>query len=169
MITLVGATSAGGFVSSVTIDLPAGVQDGDRMFMLTAANDLPTVTARPPGWAVMTEDIIGTDVATYVWTRVADGEPASYTVTWEGSHWHFLNLFVFRGVDSCSSYAAHITVAAATIVLARSDLQLEDVLAAYGFRWRDVAKTRDLEGFMTITHLSRPIISALLVQAGGPT
>ena len=71
MIELVGATSAGGFVSSVTVDLPAGVQDGDRMFMLASANDFPTITARPPGWAVMTEDIIGTDVATYVWTRVA--------------------------------------------------------------------------------------------------
>src|SRR5690554_7202789 len=79
------------------------------MFMLASANDFPTVTARPPGWAVMTEDIIGTDVATYVWTRVADGEPASYTVTWEGSHWHFLNLVVFRGVDSVRSYAVNST------------------------------------------------------------
>lgn len=169
MITLVGATSAGGFVSSVTVDLPAGVQDGDRMFMLASANDFPTITARPPGWAVMTEDIIGTDVATYVWTRVADGEPASYTVTWEGSHWHFLNLVVFRGVDSVRSYAVNSTDSAATIDLPVLDAQPGDVLLAYGFHWGEVDKTWAPAGLTTITNLSRAIISAYQVQVGGPT
>src|SRR5690606_21859954 len=139
------------------------------MFMLASANDFPTIAARPPGWAVMTEDIIGTDVATYVWTRVADGEPASYTVTWEGSQWHVLNLVVFRGVDSVRGYAVDSTDSAATIDLPVLDAQPGGGLLADGLHWGAVAKTWAPAGLTTITNLSRAIISAYQVQAGGPT
>lgn len=169
MITLVGATSAGGFVSSVTVDLPAGVEDGDRLLMLASANDFPTVTSRPAGWAIMTEDMIGTDVATYVWTRVADNEPSSYTVTWEGSHWHFLNLIVFRGVDRVRSYAVNSGDSISSVPLPVLDAETADVLVAYGFHWGETSKSWTPSGLTTITNLSRAIISAYQVQDGGPT
>src|SRR5690606_16319360 len=137
--------------------------------MLASANDFPTITSRPAGWAVMTEDIIGTDVATYVWTRVADNEPSSYTVTWEGAHWHFLNLIVFRGVDRVRSYAVNSGDSISSVPLPGLAAQPGDVLLAYGFHWGETSKTWTPSGLTTITNLSRAIISAYQVQDGGPT
>src|SRR5690606_9961328 len=91
------------------------------------------------------------------------------TVTWEGSHWHFLNLVVFRGVDSVRSYAVNSTDSAATIDLPVLDARPGDVLLAYGFHWGEVAKAWAPAGLTTSTSLSRAIISAYAVQAGAPT
>src|SRR5690606_30567761 len=85
------------------------------------------------------------------------------------SHWHFLNLVVFRGVDSVRSYAVNSTDSAATIDLPVLDAQPGDVLLAYGFHWGEVAKTWPPAGLTTITNLSRAISSAYQVQAGGAT
>jgi hypothetical protein len=168
MITLVGSTAAGGFQTSVTVNLPAGVADGDRLLLLASANDHNTITSLPSGWAVLTEDVVGTGVSTWVFTRVADGEPADYNVTWSGDHWHFLNLLAFRGVDSIRTFAVASASAAATVDLPSLPAEDGDALVAAAFC--DQETTKSWPGALTtITNLPRGLISAWQTPGAGDT
>lgn len=168
-ISLVGATDAGGFQASVTVDVPAGVADGDRLLLLASANDQNTITSLPSGWAVLVEEEIGTGVSVWVFTRVADGEPADYTVEWSGGHWHFLNLIALRGVASIRSHEVDSDDSASTIDLPSLNAEDSDALVAFGFN--DEATGKSFPGALAeITNLDRGIISAWEADLdAGPT
>lgn len=167
-ISLVSATDAGGFQTSVTIAPPEGVEDGDRLIMLASANDLDEITSLPSGWAVLTEDVIGTDVASYVLTRVADSEPSDYTVEWEGEHWHFLVVIAFRGVEAIRSHEVVSDDSSATIDLPVLQAEPDDALVAYGFNDEETSKNFPA-ALSEITNLPRGIISAWETPGEGPT
>lgn len=168
MISLVGSTDAGGFVTEATVALPDGVEDGDRLLLLASANDLDEIVSLPSGWAVLTEDEIGTDVSTYVFTRTADGEPADYTVTWEGEHWHFLNLIAVRGVSGVRSHEVANNDSASTINLPQLEAERRDALIAFGFIDEETSKSFPA-ALTEITNLPRGIISGWEIPGDGLT
>lgn len=169
MITLVAASDATAFAASVTVEVPDSVQDGDRLLLFAAAHDEPTITELPSGWAVLTEDVIGSGVVTWVFTRTADAEPDDYTVTWSGAHWHVLNLVAFRGVEHIRSHAVDHDHPASTIDLPPLEAEVGDALVAYGFL--DEITTKSWQSPLAqITNVDLGIISAWTpVTASGPT
>lgn len=159
MITLVGSTVEGGFVSSVTVPVPAGVEPGDRLVIFASANDQVTITSQPSEWAVLLEDQIDSGTNTFVWVythTVVEEDPAQYTVTWEGSHWHFLHVVAFRGVDRIRTQAHNTGASTASLPVPVVDARSGDHLLLGGFHWSEVEKRFDPPGDLAvIDHMLR--------------
>lgn len=80
--------------TSVVLNTPAGVANGDLMFMIvtsqTALTDPVETPNTPPGWTVVARlanafDPTYGNFTTALFSRTASSEPASYTVTMPGS------------------------------------------------------------------------------------
>lgn len=71
--------------SSTSINLPAGVQDGD--FLLLFSNETDTITFNAAaGWTSLLVQATQTSTRVmHIYWRVASSEPASYTVGWSAS------------------------------------------------------------------------------------
>lgn len=90
-LTYVGSAtnsnSNGGTASSLVVNVPAGVQDGD--FMLAMGHKNPTSSATlnvPSGWSTFIgPTYANSGITTFIYTRVASSEPASYTWTQSGA------------------------------------------------------------------------------------
>ena len=94
--TFVGwAGGASPDTNTFTVDVPAGVQDGDLLVLATAHRNCDI--ADPAGWT----ERIGVDVSSNEWnhvfTRVASSEPASYTLD-PGGGQSAAMIAAFRGV-----------------------------------------------------------------------
>lgn len=82
--TTAGTTSS----ASVQIDVPTGVVNGDILFLWVGAQDStpPTVTSGVSAWTLVgTATPTGTATRSYLYYRIASGEPANYTVGFSGS------------------------------------------------------------------------------------
>ncbi|WP_017602213.1 hypothetical protein [Nocardiopsis lucentensis] len=173
MITFVGSEFAGTFVDSVTVDRPADVVAGDQMIMFASANDENELVTVPSGWAVLSDVLLdpGADAKTWVLARVADdSEPDTYTVTWGGTHWHFLDLVAFRGVDRIRSQSTNSGGGLSEIDLPVLQANEGDALVAGGFHWDEVGKAWTPAGLTVIDNLPRSWISAWqTITTDGPT
>jgi hypothetical protein len=103
-ITFVGASSLADFsgpVSTVTIDVPAGVQSGDTLVaqILVWDGSGSDVPAPPNGWTSIRHDSAsnGNNITSWLYYRVAgSNEPASYG--WNiGSQWAAGAMGAWRG------------------------------------------------------------------------
>lgn len=78
-LTLVSKTTpAAGFDGGTTVNVPAGVSNGDILIMTWGASGNPAPTLS--GWTLI-DSLVGTNVEIYAWYRIASSEPASYTIS----------------------------------------------------------------------------------------
>lgn len=118
-ITLVGATEAFATAQALPINVPAGVQDNDVMWLVVVQSD-----GEDGSWNSLTgwvEQVVDAGVGggppsapeCSVFRRVADSEPASYTPTVDNGADVGLvgKMVVFRGVDAVTPVDATATTA----------------------------------------------------------
>lgn len=110
-ITFVNEAHANGSGGTVTVNVPAGVANGDVMVAFIHASDVSATT--PTGWTslITTQPRSGEDFALYY--RVAASEPASYTWTW-GAGSFVGSIVAWRGVSVGTPI--DVTAAAGTAV-----------------------------------------------------
>jgi len=100
--TFVGATSAGGYSTSVTCAVPGDVIDGDIMIAAFDVYVSGRTVTQPDGW-----DVVLTEALITVYSRVASSEPANYTWLRDGAANNIAALITaYRGssgVDASSS------------------------------------------------------------------
>lgn len=78
-VSFVAEDSAAVSAASATVTVPAAVQSGDRLLLLatTAVTNTPPT---PAGWTLLRAQVSG-GMASFVWTRAADGASAGSSVT----------------------------------------------------------------------------------------
>ncbi|WP_435111869.1 hypothetical protein, partial [Nocardiopsis synnemataformans] len=164
----IASATAGGFLAEVTVDVPVQAEDGDLLVALVTANDQRDLTAPAEFELVATHEFEGNQVANWVATRDAANEPNSYTFTWSGDHWHFVELQVWRGVELIAT--AHASAGdVSAIDLPSVEAEAGDVLLAFGFHWDETERAWPY-ALIPITTLPRSIASAYTtVTATGPT
>ena len=111
-ISLVNASSTGVSPAgaSITLTVPAGVQNGDLLIAaLTFAGGSNATVTGPTGntWTLHKEQVRTTSVKAHIWYRVASGETAgSTTYTWSVSPNELVSggIVAYRGVDTGSPF-----------------------------------------------------------------
>lgn len=172
-MNLVGSSTAGGWQAATTVDVPAGVVDGDLLVCWLAANDEAAVVA-PGGWALVESMVggdVGTDTAVYLYSRAAEDEPSSYTWTWSGEHWHHGICVAVR--DTAGVGASGLVAAEAVDILDLPQLGADagDLLLGFGFHWSTTEGSEpQFAGMDTVAAASTILVAAQeLVAADGVT
>lgn len=157
----IATATAGGFVDEVTVNVPSQAQDGDLLIAHVTANDFRDLTG-PEGWDPVRDDQFdGGSVANWVTTKDASAEPSSYTFTFSGAHWHFVELQVWRNVELVTT--AHTNAGGITqITVPALSGQVGDILSVFGFHWGETPKYLS-PGLTLVTNLPRSIISGYTV------
>lgn len=97
--------------SSLVVNTPAGVVDGDYMALLVAQNNTTTTLSALSGWS----DVPGpawpvSDSNSRMWARyrIASSEPASYTLSWgAGTPKSIAAIIAYSGVDTTTPHDAN--------------------------------------------------------------
>jgi hypothetical protein len=96
--------------TSITLDVPAGVQDDDLLvIVVTHSESEDNVFTTPAGWTLLVDELQvgGTPPSipgTSIYYRVASSEPANYTVTGTFSSGILGALLAYRGVDTTTPF-----------------------------------------------------------------
>ena len=98
----------GNYVNSFSIGKPAGVVDGDVMIMTAATQDSngSTVLDPPAGWTLVRMSYLAPPTnagqVLYTWWKVAEGEPASYTLSFPAGLFKLavVGIVAYSGVDT---------------------------------------------------------------------
>lgn len=168
MIGLVGVETSGGFTDTVTVPVPAGVQEGDLLLMIASANDFPGAVW-PDGWTLARTTVVDDPTTTWVLYRHADAEPAGYTITWDGAHWHFVAILAWRGAAGIRATASATGTGIDQLALPSLDARVGDVLVAFGYHWSETSKNWSPAGLTTVANLPRGIIASYETTTAGPT
>lgn len=166
---LASEESAGGFQTSVTVS--GGVPDGRFCVVYGTANDFDEIVSVPAHWTLYRTDPLPSDRRTWVWFFTADSEPADYTVEWNGSHWHFLQLVTFYNVDEIRAGDGAVTLTNSTsldapVLQARN----KEIHLLFGFSTLEEDKSWTPAGLTEINELPRSIIASYEhVEAGETT
>src|SRR5690606_28181054 len=171
VITHVAAASAGGFQTSVTVDVPSGTADGDLVLAWLSANDADTLTP-PSGWAQSFRHQIGTGTAVWLYTRTAASEPASYTWEWNASHQHHVILSTWRGAAAVRDHGVASAEGVTSIDMPSLTAVADDMLVGLGFHWSGTAGTEPTFPATMDTLITQATISAAAqepITADGPT
>lgn len=175
MISIVGAAVAGTWTDTVTISVPEQVRAGDRLFVFAGASDQVGIVSQPPQWSVLMDTQLNPGASTHVWVftqTVADGDPDSYTVVWEGTHWHQLHLVAVRGVSHIRTQEAATTtgVNAPSLPVPVVEANAGDHLLVGGYHWDAVTKQFVPAGLEVIAHQERGWITGHQpITVTGPT
>lgn len=108
---LIGHHSHLTFGSPATVNVPAGVEDGDLMLLWVTSNfdhahTPPAGWTQPPGYEATTPEGHGATL----YTRTASAEPPSYQVAWDDAdNWHSATLIVVRGVGNLGEWQIDTT------------------------------------------------------------
>lgn len=147
-LTYVGGASNsnanGGTASSLVVNVPAGVVDGD--FMLTVGHKNPTTSATittPSGWTVFQGPDANAGITCFAYFRTASSEPASYTWTQAGATpaaIYGVGTFAFRGYDPTNiigdaSVSTAYTTAQTTTAPSVSPAQNSMIFTYRGASW----------------------------------
>jgi len=108
---------------SLTLDVPTGTQDGDLLIAaVIITDDAPDVSwdTVPSGWTLYVDDQAtggapSSPPKLYIWYRIADSEPASYTWTGDDIDAGYMGAMLgYRGVDNSTPFDATRTIATGT-------------------------------------------------------
>lgn len=119
-ISFVGSDTSTSATANLTLDVPAGTQEGDLLIAVTInENDSPTTTwTAPAGWHLLvdrqgTGGTPTTPPSTWVWYRIAGAsEPASYTWVNSASDRGLMGASLsYRGVDVVTPFDTTPTTA----------------------------------------------------------
>lgn len=103
------ATNINGSGSSISINVPSGVQDGDCLVLIISRDSSRTVSSGLTGWTLQGSQTLpgGASVwNTSVYTRVASSEPGSYTINWSGSCYSDASMSAYQGNDATTPIPA---------------------------------------------------------------
>ena len=109
-------TSAAG--TSLAVNVPAGVVDGDMMVFGIAIRGGTGVTLLAlADWTplALTPTSQSTNVQMGVWWRIASSEPASYTATWTGTFNAAAGIYAASKCSSVNTSAAQANAASASV------------------------------------------------------
>ncbi len=79
------ATGQSSANTSLAVNVPAGVQDGDFLVLFVVADTAGAAINLPPGWTALPSSPLNLGVQAACAYRIASSEPPSYTVTFSGS------------------------------------------------------------------------------------
>lgn len=164
-VGFVSATKAGGWFTTYNHTVPPHVTSNDFMLLFAAASSMDVLTT-PSGWTLLRRDQNGSGSATWVFWKIADSEPANYTLTWNGEHWHRSTMLVFRGYlsiltsavvtyDHASSGAPQLT----TINMPSVSGNVGEMLVGMGWSWLNTAQK----------DLAIPKLHSMELTSGGMT
>lgn len=113
-----GNSSTG--TTSLSVNVPAGVADGDGMIAQVIWRSSATLTA-PGGWTqVGTEQALSGDNVRY-YTRIASSEPASYNWGLDASQRIVVNVLAFSTINTSGFVDTYDTTATGSGVTATAD------------------------------------------------
>ena len=97
------SASAASGVLTLSINVPAGTEDGDAMIASVGFRPQTAVLTPPAGWTLVrrTDNAAGNSLATY-WKVADDAEPASYSWILDTSTGSVGGILAFSGVDSAN-------------------------------------------------------------------
>lgn len=100
-ITRVNASTATAAASSMSVNVPSGVSDGDYLVLgISAATESSSITT-PSGWtALRNQTDVGNGQKLWSYHRIASSEPASYTVSVSPAEDMAAIMIAYRGTDS---------------------------------------------------------------------
>jgi PKD repeat protein len=106
--TFRAAASANGNWTSSTVSVPASVEPGDVMVLITTTNNTSGTVTGPAGWTLLdgvTDG--GTDTQSHLWTRIADAGDAGSTATVTSSNIAKMStqLAAYDNASGITSYA----------------------------------------------------------------
>src|SRR5690606_3130886 len=104
------------------------------MLAWLSANDFAVLTP-PSGWTLVHREEVGSNVASWLYSRVADSEPGAYTWTWNGSHNHHVICTSWRDADGIRAWGVASSDSAQTLDLPPVAAEAGDALVALGFHW----------------------------------
>jgi GT2 family glycosyltransferase len=91
--------------TSLTVSVPAGVQNGDFMFATISLRDTGSgalMGTPAAGWTALRAMMDGTWTRVYTYWRIANAEPASYTWTFNVKTRSTASIVAYSGVDNAS-------------------------------------------------------------------
>jgi len=91
--------------TSLTVSVPAGVQNGDFMFATISLRDTGSgalMGTPAAGWTALRAMMDGTFTRVYTYWRIASSEPASYTWTFNIKTRSTASIVAYSGVDNAS-------------------------------------------------------------------
>lgn len=173
MPSLVGAATAGTWQAATTIDVPTGTADGDLMLTWLGANDAAVLTPAA-GWDLVAQVVdgdLGNNSAVYLYSRVASSEPASYTWTWSGEHWHHGICVTVRAAGGIRASAVAAAEAVDTIDLPSLVAADGDMLLGFGYHWGTTAGSEPvIAGMDAVASASTILVAARQqIATDGPT
>lgn len=119
-ITFVGAQVGSTAASNpLTVSKPAGVVDGDFMLAYVFNSNQSHTVTPPSGWTLEFVDV-STANGIRIYSRVASGEPSSYSWTWSISGNSAVSLIAYRGVTAIDVIGALTRVASGSSAAAAS-------------------------------------------------
>jgi len=89
--------------TTITINVPSGVQDGDFLLLHVQASG-STAWGALAGWTVLWQGPTGGFPNRSVWYRVASSEPASYAPTWTTSGFAEAIMHAYTGIDTADPF-----------------------------------------------------------------
>jgi hypothetical protein len=101
-------TPVGGGNPTLSVNVPAGVQDGDLLLMQISGT-LPDLPGAPAGWDLVDGSTNG-NFTIRIFSRTADNEPASYTVTQATTEQYAAAIVAFYSDTAQALVVADVTV-----------------------------------------------------------
>jgi PKD repeat protein len=167
-ISFVGDDSTSANQRSVAVTVPAAVEEGDGLVLTaTSASSSVTLTA-PAGWAEV-DSVVGTNVQTQIWQRVADASSAGSSVTVTQSDLAKLSvtLTAYSGTNTDAPVGGHALVAETANTASHRTPTLSTSLAGAWLvsAWADVSS----DGGSWTTPSGQPVRAATVGTGGGHT
>lgn len=112
--------NSSGSTTSLAVNVPSGVVDGDGMLVQVIWRTTATLTA-PGGWTqIGTDQALSADTVRYYY-RIASSEPASYNWGLSTSQRIVVNVLAFQGIDVGAFVNAYDTTATGSGTTATAD------------------------------------------------
>lgn len=93
--------------TSITVNVPAGVEDGDLLILHIGIHDVAAAGITATGWTSIRSDHNAGGANSFLFYRVASSEPASYSPSWGASRYAAAAITAWRGVDPSDPIGGH--------------------------------------------------------------
>jgi PKD repeat protein len=167
-IAFVGADSASANLRGVGVTVPAAVQDGDGLVLTATSASTAVTLSAPAGWTAV-DSVVGTNVQTRIWQKVADSSSAGSVVTVDQSDLAKLSvtLTAYSGTSTDSPVGGHALVAETTSTASHRTPTLSTSLSGAWLvsAWADVST----DGGVWTTPAGQPVRTTTVGTGGGHT
>lgn len=99
--------------TTLAINVPAGVVNGDELVLIALNYNLNTLTT-PAGWVSRGGQALNNNHGVQIYTRVAASEPGSYTLTWSANADNAAIMLAYSNPDAVTPYDTFVVGADVT-------------------------------------------------------